>query len=161
MTNDPADLANLRDIALPPPVPWWPPAPGWWILAAALLAAAAVLALRRLRRWRADAYRRAALRELAALEAAVGSTPPRELAAAVSALLKRTALAAFPRADCASLSGTAWIDFLDRTGGGFGAGPVQLLPQLAYGAPADAAALPAIMVAARRWIVAHRARRPC
>jgi len=161
MTGDPADLGNLRDIALPPPVPWWPPAPGWWILAAALLAVAAVLVLRRLAHWRADAYRRAALRELAALEAAAGGMPAAELAAAVSALLKRTALAAFPRADCASLSGAAWIDFLDRTGGSFGTGPARLLPQLAYGTPADPAAVPAILAAAGRWISAHRAGRPC
>jgi hypothetical protein len=160
MTGDPADLANLRDIAVPPPVPWWPPAPGWWILAAALLAAAAVLALRRLARWRADAYRRAALRELAALEAAAGSMPAGDLAASVSALLKRTALAAFPRTECASLSGAAWLDFLDRTGGAF-TGPARLLPQLACGAPADAGALPAILAAARRWISMHRAGRPC
>ena len=160
MTGDPADLANLHDIAVPPPVPWWPPAPGWWILAAALLAAAAVLALRWFARWRADAYRRAALRELAVLEAAAGSMPATELAAAVSVLLKRTALAAFPRTDSASLSGAAWIDFLDRTGGAF-TGPARQLPQLAYGAPADAAALPAILAAARRWIAEHRAARPC
>lgn len=160
MTGDPADLANLRDIAVPPPVPWWPPAPGWWILAAALLAAAVVLALRWFARWRTDAYRRAALRELAVLEAAAGSMPAGELAAAVSTLLKRTALAAFPRTDAASLSGAAWIDFLDRTGGTF-TGPARLLPQLAYGAPADAAALPAIFMAARGWITGHRTARPC
>jgi hypothetical protein len=159
MTGDPADLANLRDIAVPTPVPWWPPAPGWWILAAALLLAAAVLVLRRLRRWRADAYRRAALRELAALEA--GSMPAGQLAAAVSTLLKRTALAAYPRADCASLSGAAWVDFLDRTGGSFGTGPARLLPQLVWSAPADASALPAILTAARRWITTHRPGRPC
>ena len=30
-------LVNLKDIHLPPPVPFWPPAPGWWILALLLI----------------------------------------------------------------------------------------------------------------------------
>ena len=40
---DPADLSNLRDLALPPEVSLWPPAPGWWIVAAAGVVVAAIL----------------------------------------------------------------------------------------------------------------------
>ena len=50
------------------------------------------------------------------------------------ALVKRTALAAFPRQAVASLSGTAWLEFLDHTGHthAFTHGRGQLLPALSY-----------------------------
>ena len=42
----------------------WPPAIGWWLLLGVLLVVAAVYAVRAIRRWKADAYRRAALAQL-------------------------------------------------------------------------------------------------
>lgn len=151
--SDPADLSNLRDILVPPPIPWWPPAPGWWILAAALLGALAILVAAMLRNYRRNAYRRAALGELAAL--APADDPAR--IRAVSAVLKRAALVAYPRADVASLTGSAWLAFLDRTAGtdSFTRGPAAALESTAYGAPAGDAA--AILAAARRWVKRHRA----
>jgi len=49
-------------------------------------------------------------------------------------LMKRTALAAFPCAEVASLSGIEWLRFLDRTGhtDAFTRGHGQLLPEIAY-----------------------------
>ena len=55
MKPDPASLENLRDIAVPPPVPWWPPAPGWWVVMAVLAIAVIVVAFRA---WRAMASKR-------------------------------------------------------------------------------------------------------
>lgn len=153
MTSDPADLSNLRDIVMPPPVPWWPPAPGWWIVAAALAAALAILAVHMIRRYRHNAYRRAALAELAALDPV--NEPARVLA--LSAILKRAALVAYPRAEVASLTGAAWMAFLDRTAGtdAFTKGPAAALERAAYGAPTGDGA--AIVAAARRWVKRHRA----
>jgi hypothetical protein len=107
MNTDPASLDNLREIVLPPPVPWWPLAPGWWLLFAAIALAALAFAFRLFRRWRANAYRRAALRELAV----AGDVP------AIAEILKRTALVAYPRKDVAALSGAAWLAWLAETGG--------------------------------------------
>ena len=107
MNPDPASLANLRDIVTPPPVPWWPPAPGWWFLLSALGLIAVLVAVHGWRRWRADAYRRAALRELCAAESV----------ASIAELLKRAALAASPRTQVASLTGSAWVKWLAETGG--------------------------------------------
>ena len=150
--SDPADLSNLRDIIVPPPVPWWPPAPGWWIVAAALLGMFAILVVRMMRHYRRNAYRRAALAELAALD------PVNDTARvlALSAILKRTALVAYPRAEVASLTGTAWLAFLDRTVGtdAFTTGPGTALERAAYGAPTGEGA--AIAAAARRWVKRHR-----
>ena len=95
--DDPTSLQNLRDIVEPAPVPWWPPAVGWWILLVVVAAFAVWLASRAWRRRHANAYRRAALKELRS------ATNPVEIAE----ILKRTALCAFPRTAVASLSGEA------------------------------------------------------
>ncbi len=107
MNNDPASLENLRDIVVPPPVPWWPPAPGWWIVFAMLLVTVAVFGFRAWRSWHANAYRRQALRELRGVTSV----------AKMAEILKRTALCAYPRTDIAALSGTAWCQWLEQTGG--------------------------------------------
>lgn len=152
--SDPASLSNLRDIFAPPPVPWWPPAPGWWILAASALGALAIFIVAALRRYRRNAYRRAALVELAALAA---TDDPAARIRAVSAILKRAALVAYPRAETASLTGSGWLAFLDRTAGAdsFTRRPGASLESAAYGAGSGDFA--AILTAARRWVKRHRA----
>jgi len=103
--DDSTSLQNLRDIAEPAPVPWWPPAVGWWILSVILAAFAIWLAFRAWRRWQANAYRRAALKELQSATTLVE----------IAEILKRAALCAFPRTEVASLSGDAWSDWLRQT----------------------------------------------
>jgi hypothetical protein len=107
MNPDPASLDNLRDIVEPAPVSWWPPAVGWWVLLGLVVVTLAVVVALAWRKWRAGAYRRAALRQL---ESATD-------VAAIAETLKRTALAAFPRIDVAALSGPAWCRWLAETGG--------------------------------------------
>ncbi|ODT98766.1 MAG: hypothetical protein ABS83_03775 [Rhodospirillales bacterium SCN 65-16] len=154
MSTDPADLTNLRDIVLPQPVSYWPPAPGWWILAALLLAGLALLVARAVVRHRHDAYRRQALRELAALPSPLDAAGAQSLAA----ILKRTALVAFPRAETARLTGKEWLRFLDQSGKmqAFETGPAARLPEMALGAQV-AGDDKAIRAAARDWIRRHRA----
>jgi len=104
-------LTELRDIHLPDAVAAWPPAPGWWIAAgiAAVVATAAIWFVRARRR----SLRRAAIAELARLDATYRSTSDLpELARGLSALLRRTALARFGRRAVAGLHGSSWIDFL-------------------------------------------------
>ena len=107
MNQDEASLDRMRDIFVPPPVSWWPLAPAWWVVGCACLALVFVLLVWTILRWRRHAYRRAAVRAIAA------ATSPSEIAG----LLKRTALAAFPRSDVASLSGSEWNDWLRMTSG--------------------------------------------
>jgi hypothetical protein len=115
-------LAELRGYHSPDPVSWWPPAPGWWLLAlltAGLLVLFLVWAQRTWRRRRlARAAPRAALDELAALRAAYARDG--DVAAFVrglSRLLRRFALARYPRRAVAGLSGEDWLAFLDAHGG--------------------------------------------
>jgi hypothetical protein len=153
MTADPADLANLRDIVLPPAVSYWPPAPGWWIVGATLVAVALLLLAKGLARYRRNAYRRQALHELDA----IGPASNAVAAQRISAVLKRAALVAFPRTNVARLSGASWLGFLDRTGqtDAFGKGPAHMLPALALGAVPTADG-EAILQEAKRWVLRHR-----
>jgi hypothetical protein len=148
LNPDAASLDNLRDIVVPPPVPWWPPAPGWWLILATLAVLAGWFAVRRWRRYRAAAYRRAALRELA------GATG----VATAAEILKRTALAAYPRTQVASLSGSAWCRWLESTAGIPVPGTVA--EALAEGVfdQTDGQQVADVKAFAAEWIRTHRCR---
>lgn len=125
----------LRDIHLPPAPGFWPPAPGWWVLAILLLVGLLTAIVYGLRLHRLHRHRRNVLAALAQLgEGESTGSRGAPLAAAVSALLKRVALARFPRKEVASLTGEAWLTFLDRTGGGGGFvnGPGRVLAAAPY-----------------------------
>ena len=127
MTDDP--LAALRPLHAPPRVPWWPPAPGWWIVLSLT-----ILALVMFIWWRKrGAVQRAALHELRSL--APLTDRPVAQAAAVNRLLKRFARARWPDTEAASLTGEAWLNFLDTHDGGesFTRGPGRVLGTLPYG----------------------------
>ena len=136
MTDDAGSLSNLRDLAMPPAIPFWPPAAGIWILAAALLAILAIVAWRVFMTYRANAYRRAALAEVDALEHALqgGSLRSQAIPTRVFSILKRTALAAFPRSVVASLSGNAFVSFLATSAAGFDERRAGRMAEYAYGA---------------------------
>lgn len=109
-------LAGLRDIHLPEPVAFWPRASGWWIALAVIVAVAVSAEL--LRRRRLASLRSAALRELDELEQDwQRSSDPSSLAYGLSTLLRRVALARYPRTEVAALAGGDWSAFLAREGG--------------------------------------------
>jgi hypothetical protein len=152
MNDDPASLDRLHDLVVPPPVPWWPPTTGWVIVLVALglavgLAVVAML-LKALMKWQADRYRREALDLLED-----PATRPSEW----PALLKRTALAVWPREEVAQLTGKEWLAFLDRTAGmnAFSAGAGTTIESIAFDPKAGEGAgdLKAMV---REWIRRHR-----
>jgi hypothetical protein len=128
MNSDPTSLQNLNDIILPAAVSWWPLAPGWYVLAALLLVVLLVWLYRSIRRYRFNRYRRQALIELNQLK----QLQPVAAVKGLPELLKRTALAVFPRQQVASLSGKEWSDFLDGTykGSAFSQGGGLLLEKI-------------------------------
>lgn len=134
---DPEQLP-LRDLHLPEAVGWWPLAPGWWFLIALALAGAGVLLYRQYLRWRMNAARRIALRELARLgrEYEAGADA-QQLAKAVSELLRRSMLAYAPRAEVAGLTGENWLSWLDQglPSRPFTAGAGKTLQSLPYRKP--------------------------
>jgi hypothetical protein len=102
MNSAATSLDRLHDIVLPPEASWWPPAPGVWFILAVVFALVLVLSYRAWKKWCANAYRRAALVELS------GTSSP----AKIAELLRRTALAVFPRATVAGKTGNDWVDWL-------------------------------------------------
>ena len=132
-------LSDLRDIALPAEPGLWPPAPGMWLLLSILFSILLVLCWSLLERRKRNAYRRAGILLLGGVETLYD----------LSVLLKRVALAVFPRAEVAPLHGPDWVRFLGRTcpgvdltplGAGNGTGPVDASTRQA----------------AARWIRNHR-----
>lgn len=107
MQTDP--LNSLHDIALPAAVSPWPPALGWWLV---LLGGILILGLSIffvLRSYRRQQKRRIYLQALAQLE------PEHSTAyyAAVNRLLKQAVLA-YRGPAAKTLSGQAWLNYLDK-----------------------------------------------
>jgi len=106
-------LDQLADIHLPDSVSWWPLAPGWWILLALIIVTAIGFFIWRLRKQQ-NHYRVIAQHQLAGIYADYQQT--QNAAAylqALSLLLRRTALTAYPHSFNASIKGTDWLSWLD------------------------------------------------
>lgn len=99
-------LNLLEPVPEPAPVSMMPQTVGWLWVATAIALLICLMTWRLIRRWRARAYRRAAL---AALKL-VGENPAR-----IAVILRETALSGFPRSEVAGLIGADWLDFLNRT----------------------------------------------
>jgi len=157
VTIDP--VAGLVDIPLPQQVGLWPQT--WEArVAIVLIAAAAISGLVWLVQYRRrNRYRREALAELDRMRRTEPAAQT-ELLARLSVLVRRTALAAFPREKVASLAGPAWLSFLDRSyqGREFSDGVGRLLASGPYQrtTPGDAE-LDALFALVRRWIRGHHA----
>ena len=151
------DLLNaLRDIREPAAPGFWPPAPGWWLLAVLLLATAILCGYFAWRRSSRQRPIRRALEELEIWRTHAAASNDTEAASALAELLKRAALARYPRATVARLSGDAWLAFLDQSGDTdlFSKGAGRALGDLRYAraVEVDADALTAL---ARHWLLRH------
>ena len=109
--NLPDLMALMHDIVRPDPVSLFPATVGWWILFGWLGFCLALGALVLWRRWLANRYRREALALMDDIMAEDGPDAAREAAI----LVKRTALAVFPRTRVASITGEQWAEFLCQT----------------------------------------------
>lgn len=143
-------IESLADPIPPQPVSLIPQTIGWAVVAAMLILLLAWCLLLWVRRRRANAYRREALAELVSA---------RDDPVAIARILRRTALAAWPREKVANLYGAEWLRFLDATGdnkgeNGFINGPGAVLASAPYRRQAGAAL--GLQDLAARWIKRHR-----
>ena len=143
MNPQAAPELQLRDIHLPPAPSLWPPAPGWWLLAALMLGLVAWGVLVFLKGRRVSRLRRQMMDALGGLTAQLGRERSPDTLMQIGLLLRRLALAKFPREQVAGLSGAAWLRFLDESlgsepapdlgsVGGFTHGPGRVLASGPY-----------------------------
>ena len=164
-------LDQLAAPILPPPPAFWPPAPGWWLLATVLLAALALLwrQRRRLQGWwqrrfpaappavALDPPRQAALAELQRLPRPYDGAPAGPWLQALNALLKRLCRAHYPDSHSHTLSGRAWLAFLDNRCPAAGLTRWMILVEGTYRADCrlDDKAISGLQQAVETWIRKH------
>lgn len=150
-------LAQLRDIHLPATLDTYFIAPGWWLLATLILVSLAGTGYWLYGRWRRERYRKAGIRALKkTLTDFQYSQRSERYLSDFTSILKRVALARYPRESVASLTGEAWVNFLDRSYGGqefsMGAGQVLIDGPYQPHQQVDAEALYQLGI---RWIRLH------
>ncbi len=160
-------LDQLEPLITPAPVSWWPLAPGWWFLGALLLS---LVLLVRLRPWRhlkrdetstteptLDPQREAALLELAQLSKPYGGQPASHWLQQINALLKRLCRIRYPDDNPHTLSGRAWLAFLDNRCPAAGLTRWMVLVEGAYRAECrlDDKAIQGLEQSVQIWIRKH------
>ena len=153
--NLPDLLALMNGLEAPAPVPWIPATSGWWVLLAWLVAVLLLVIWRLVQRRRRNRYRRQALSELAAIQRQPDAMPPCSTQR-IAAVLRRTALAAYPRREIAPLYGSSWARFLRDSANNDQqiANAAEQLAAAPYQPDANGEAL---LEPARRWVRLHRA----
>ena len=110
-------LLSLKDIHLPPDVSFWPPAPGWWIMSVLFISSIFFGGLWFYKRYKKRKPINEALRILKNLQILHESSKDEvKYLRNLSNLLRRTALTFYDNDAVASLQGSSWLEFLDKTG---------------------------------------------
>jgi len=104
---------QLRDIHLPDSIGWGPPAIGWWLLAV-LIPLCCFLIVWLYKHITRKTALKTARKHLQQIKQA-GDLDNMATLIALSELLRRVAISISPREQTASLTGQAWLDYLDNT----------------------------------------------
>ena len=149
----------LKDIHLPQAISWFPPAIGWWLLAIAMLLLTDLFI-----KFYKDYRRQSALKiakkqfESIAISPIDNATKLRDL----SVLLRRVAISVSGRYEVASLTGQAWLHFLDGTlkDAPFSTGVGRCLADAPYrnSSPSDAE-FNALLQLCSQWLKTQKIRR--
>jgi len=113
---DQQQLLQLKDIHLPADPGIWPLALGWWLLLTLSFGATVWLVLAIRKYFCIKKHKRMLFDELAQLEIKLKESPSKGLVAETNILLRRLALAYYPNASVASLTGGDRLKFLDESG---------------------------------------------
>ena len=153
---NPTDLP-LRDIHLPPDIGWWPPALGWWLLLLLVFLSGVFLLRWWLKRPKQQGARTVsaplfALQELDRIEAQY-QNDPMGLIRELSVLLRRIAISLYGRHQVAGLTGSSWLQFLDKQSGSavFSERFQQALTELPY-QPQGSTDVGALVLEVRQWL---------
>ncbi|KJV05815.1 DUF4381 domain-containing protein [Methylocucumis oryzae] len=107
----PTSTLPLRDIHLPDAISAWPPALGWWCVAV-LIPVCIVLAVLLFKRLTRKTPVRVALALLKQIKQNAELSPQQKITE-LSILLRRVAISVSPVQEAASLTGDAWLHYLD------------------------------------------------
>ncbi|WP_049721553.1 DUF4381 domain-containing protein [Gilvimarinus polysaccharolyticus] len=155
---NPSDpLTQLKDIHSPDAISWWPLALGWWLVIFVCLAVLAGLILWWVKRRGQRRYLSQAQRELHTLIHAKLSAS--EFIEAVNRILKRVALHRNPNSRAGTLSGQAWLEYLDQS-----VSPSSVVFREGAGLPLGEAAYrpnpevdqEAVITLAKHWVKQHK-----
>ncbi len=137
-------IQGIEEIVFPPPVSWLPSTLAWKLLGVILLILLITWLLRAVKKWQLNEYRRSAARRIAQMRSNIRSIESGhwQQLSELPALMKTTALHAYPRESIASLGGQLWLDFLNENCSGreFDQAAADVLTTLAY-QPHEQAAL--------------------
>ncbi|QLF94778.1 DUF4381 domain-containing protein [Pseudomonas sp. ABC1] len=160
-------LERLAENIPPQPISWWPPAPGWWLLLL-LLPVLCILywRLRPLLRKSKPApsatdslepQRQAALDELKRLQRPYDGQPANAWLQQINALLKRLCRTRYDNEHPHTLTGRAWLAFLDNRCPSAGLTRWMVLVEGAYRADCrlDDKAIEGLEQAIEIWIRKH------
>lgn len=104
---------NLKDIHLPEVIDWWPPAIGWFLLPLLILLLCVFIVW--LYRYITNKTAlKTAKKQLLEIQHDNSSKDIQKLTR-LSELLRRVAISISPRSECASLTGPAWLEYLDSS----------------------------------------------
>jgi Ca-activated chloride channel family protein len=145
----------MHDLVMPQKIAMLPQTSGWIVVGLWLLGMTVLLVMKVVVRYRENRYRREALKSLHRLRSQTEADSTSE-AQEIAVLLKRTALAAYPRTRVASLHGSDWAEFLTTTTNDDPAvaSAAPSLGRSSYDPDADSADL---YDGAEAWIRKHRA----
>jgi len=104
---------QLRDIHLPDAINWWPPALGWWIVALFIPLCCWFIVWLYKRITRKTAVKTA--KKLIIALKQNSDLSQMEKLSQLSELIRRVAISQSPRTETASLTGQAWLKYLDST----------------------------------------------
>ncbi|MEH6589131.1 MAG: DUF4381 domain-containing protein [Halioglobus sp.] len=147
-------LGEFVEVTPPPPISALPQTVGWAFVATAVLLGLAFYGWKKCRHWYRNRYRREALQVLQ------GLTSSKQVnAIELNTLLKRVALAGYPRQQVASLAGSQWACFLEKQCAEetFNAEQLEILGSRSYQPTSiDPVQLVHLSAAVALWITTHR-----
>ena len=149
----------LKDIHLPPEIGFWPIAPGWWFLFSLLLVVLGLVWWWRRYRQRQQLFKEA--RQLLLQIEQQVNADSREKLIQLSALLRRVALTLEPRDAVASLSGAAWLRYLDQdlSDAPFSQGAGRCLADVTYRPQAEPVDFAALSKISQQWLAVQSRKR--
>jgi uncharacterized protein DUF4381 len=150
-----AELPEPAPLIEPEPVAFSFNTPGWYMIGGLLALSIFFLSYRWYKKYRANAYRRQALRQLNEIENQLDSGVPG--INKVLVLLKATAIKVYGRLEVGPLSGREWLNYLDTKGQGTSFSSLETtIDKMLYNSQApDNVEQVKLIEQSKRWIKTH------